>query len=207
MADVDASLDDETDDGGGTERDGNNRKRPDAPAFADLASLAVPAPSFRPVATVAGAQIREAATDPIVTASLGPIPALRPTASPRAAAALAPAASTAFGRIAADYGTALKEPKSSIASLPLEPVDLDTEEEFDGQDELIAWAISPPGSSVGMLAPVPIDRALMDHTAGAAVLSRFAPEPEDVRPSTRDEQPLPAAISRDFDRSRFWSDG
>ncbi|MDE1158627.1 MAG: DUF882 domain-containing protein [Neorhizobium sp.] len=217
MAETDAQMDDETDNGT-AERDGRNDnrngKRPGTPAFADLAALAVPAPSLRPVRTIVGGpgvSESNAATDPIVTASLGVIPTFRPSVgtgpSPLVTAAVSPAVSKAFNRIAADYGTVLKEPKSSIASLPLEPADLDAEEEFDGQEQLIAWAISPPGSAVGMLAPVPIDRALMDHTAGSAMLDRFSPEEQEATRPVREDMPLPAAVSRDFDRSRFWSDG
>lgn len=53
----------------------------------------------------------------------------------------------------------------------------------------------------------------MDHSAGAADLDRFAPETEGAEmdrttgDSLHPPLPLPAAISRDFDRSRFWSDG
>jgi hypothetical protein len=122
-------------------------------------------PTMRPEAKIGEVA---AATDPIVTASLGAIPSVRPSPTPgdpaTAATALIPSFSTGFSAVTPDFDTAFKEPKSSIASLRFEPVDLDDEEELDSQDILIGWAISPRNSQVAMFAPELTRRVLMDHT-------------------------------------------
>nr|WP_312990538.1 DUF882 domain-containing protein [Rhizobium populisoli] len=135
------------------------------PEFADLASLAVPTPAIRPVIS--------APTDPIVTASLGPAPVL--------------AALPSFARPAPRLE--LREPTGSIASLPLPEVEIDEEEEFDGQEALISWALSSPGSSVGLLAPVAVYRIIPDTAAETPAVEAASPPPATT-----------------FDHNRFSSD-
>lgn len=131
----------------------------------DVAKFAIPMPTMRPEAEIGEVA---AATDPIVTASLGAIPSVRPSPTPgdpaTAATVLTPSFTTGFSAVTPDFDTAFKEPKSSIASLRFEPVDLDDEEELDSQDILIGWAISPRNSQVAMFAPELTRRVLMDHT-------------------------------------------
>ncbi len=137
------------------------------PEFADLASLPIPTPAIRPVVS---APVAATPVDPIRTASLAPAPAF--------------ASMFGFGRPVAR--PELREPAASIASLPLPELEIDEEEEFDGQEALVSWALSPPGSSVGMLAPVIVPRAFTDATP---------------------EAPAPVAPAVTFDHGRFSSDG
>ncbi len=148
------------------------------PDFVDLAKLAAPVPSLRPAATQA--------IDPVQTAALAPSTVLAPRP--------VPAPVPAFGAMAALAPPAgireLRTPSGSIASLPIGGPDADPEDEFDGDDVLMAWAISAPGSPVGMAAPVVVGRLLTDLTAT----------------SSRTE-PLPLAVAEEFDHDRFWPGG
>jgi len=146
-----------------------------APEFADLASLAIPAPASRPGAVETPAAL--------LTASLQPRPDAALRSSARAFAPVAGSAAQSFGL--------LKQPATSIASLPLSAPEMEPEDDFDGQEALVAWAVSPPGSRTGLTAPVLVDRVLADHSTPLA-------PPQDA---------LPSAISDGFDGGRFWSDG
>jgi uncharacterized protein YcbK (DUF882 family) len=148
------------------------------PDFVDLATLAAPLPSLRPAAALP--------PDPIRTAALAPTPVLAPATRPTPTPAFgAPAA------LALPVGKKeLKAPASSIAVLPITGPDIDPEDEFDGQDMLISWAISPPGTAVGMAAPVVVGRLLTDMTAASART-----------------EPLPLSIAEEFDHDRFWPGG
>jgi uncharacterized protein YcbK (DUF882 family) len=130
----------------------------------DVAEFAIPMPTLRPEPEIAAASTT---TDPIMTASLGAVPSGLPSPTPAdpATAVLTPTLTAGFSAVAPDFDTAFKEPKSSIASLRFEPVDIDDEEELDSQDILIGWAISPRNSQVAMFAPELTRRVLMDHTA------------------------------------------
>ncbi len=134
----------------------------------NVAAATIPMPTLRPQTETADAA---ATADPIVTASLGTIPAVRPSSAPTDPATAATAVTlppgTGFNPVTPDFDTAFKEPKSSIASLRFEPVDIDEEEELDSQDILIGWAISPRNSQVAMFAPELTRRVLMDHTSDA----------------------------------------
>ncbi|NWJ27542.1 DUF882 domain-containing protein [Rhizobium sp. Td3] len=139
----------------------------------NVVALKVPAPLLRPA-------VSDTPTDAIVTASIGVVPSARPT--PQMSALTDVTADlldlpAGFNRVAADHGTAFREPQSSIASLPFEAVGTDEEDELDSMDLLIGWAISPPDSKVAMLAPGLTDRLLMDHTAegngGGSIASRL----------------------------------
>ncbi|WP_419460505.1 hypothetical protein, partial [Agrobacterium tumefaciens] len=70
---------------------------------------------------------------------------------------------------------ALKEPASSIASLPIDAREIDPDEEFDGDDVLVAWALSQPGSSTGMSAPLLVRRALVVGTSDQSIVNVAAP--------------------------------
>ncbi len=177
---------------------------PQTPAFADLARLAIPRPGTRPQSDGPEAQIDDietASIDPAAIAAPLPMPsptAATPAVSENPLAALAPSiassipAAFAPGRLHPASTVRLAMPKAgSIASLPITGPEFEEEEdEFDAQDALIAWAISKPGTPAGMSAPVVTGRTLTDLTA----------------PAARTE-PLPAAISEDFDFTRFWSKG
>lgn len=134
----------------------------------NVAAATIPMPTLRPQTEIADAA---ATTDPIMTASLGTIPAVRPSSAPTdpatAAAAVTLPLGTGFNPVTPDFDPAFKEPKSSIASLRFEPVDIDEEEELDSLDILIGWAISPRNSQVAMFAPELTRRVLMDHTSDA----------------------------------------
>ncbi|WP_262528760.1 DUF882 domain-containing protein [Agrobacterium tumefaciens] len=139
----------------------------------DVVALTVPAPILRPA-------VSDTPTDAIVTASIGVIPSARPTPqmpAPTNVTAALLDRPAGFNRVAADHGTAFREPQSSIASLPFEAVEADEEDELDSMDLLIGWAISPPDRKVAMLAPGLTDRLLMDHTAkgngGGSIASRL----------------------------------
>jgi uncharacterized protein YcbK (DUF882 family) len=148
------------------------------PEFIDLASLTVPAPSFRPTAPV---------VDPIETAALAPAPALAPIPSP----APAPAATATPALALPAPGRALKTPSGAIGLLPITPEYADEEDEFDSEDALLTWALSAPGTNGGMTAPLLVRRALTGVETGTPA----APSP------------LPVAVSREFDSDRFWSGG
>lgn len=156
------------------------------PEFADLAALAAPLPILRPAKTTT--------IDPVQTASLAPAPQLAPVVAARPLPALAPKGTQAFSTLAAlsppDGMKLLRTPEGSIASLPITGPDLDIEDEFDGEDTLLSWALAAPGNDTGMAAPVVIGRTLTDPTA------------EPSRTS-----PLPLSIAEDFDHDRFWSGG
>jgi hypothetical protein len=151
----------------------------DKPEFTDLASLTIPAPSFRPVAAPV--------IDPIRTAALAPAPALAPIPSP----APAPSAAAAPALALPAPGRALKTPSGAIGLLPITPEYGDEEDAFDSEDALLSWALSAPGSNGGMTAPLLVRRALTGVEAGTPA----APSP------------LPVAASREFDSDRFWSGG
>ena len=156
------------------------------PEFADLAQLSAPLPILRPG--------RSGIVDPIQTASLAPVPSLAPVIAARPVPAALPAGTPAFSVLAAltppDGMKLLRTPEGSIASLPITGPDLDIEDEFDGEDTLLSWALAAPGSDIGMAAPVVIGRTLTDLTAEA---SRSTP--------------LPLSIAEEFDHDRFWSGG
>jgi uncharacterized protein YcbK (DUF882 family) len=159
---------------------------PPVPGFADLASLAVPAPGLRPVT----APLSSAPAVVIETASLGPVPTAASALGngmpmlPRPAPGFVPALALPVPE------KGLPEPKHSLASLPITGPQLDPEDEFDGEDVLISWAISPPGASTGMTAPLVVGRTLTDLTA----------KPDSA-------EPLPLGVAEEFDHTRFWSDG
>jgi hypothetical protein len=164
-----------------------------APAFADLARLAVPKPGARPQ--------EDAGIDTIETASIDPAAIVAPLPMPNPVATVKALAQSPLAAISQAFTPGRPHPASalrlampaagSIATLPITGPEFEEEEdEFDAQDALIAWAISPPGAFAGMTAPIITGRTLTDVTA----------------PTSRTE-PLPAAISEDFDFSRFWSKG
>jgi uncharacterized protein YcbK (DUF882 family) len=162
---------------------------PVAPAFADLAALAVPRPALRPVvAAKAGAPV--AAPAPVEMAALQIKPSLTVPSLSKAFTTGPEMGMTSGQVIGRDLGKDPEQSSASIASLPITPVETEAEDAFDGQEALLAWAISAPGSRTGLTAPVVVDRALADHTPTA-----FAPEPE------------PLGLPDGFDRERFRSDG
>ena len=140
---------------------------PSTPPFADLASISVPVPAIRPSQTVPEQRVETASISPAALAS-----------SMREALLPAPPIT-------------LKEPAASIASLPIDTGVVDPDEELDGGDLLTAWALSSPGSAVGMSAPRLIRRALA------------------VTADDQDETsiPIPTATAAEFDNERFFSDG
>ncbi|WP_244530222.1 DUF882 domain-containing protein [Rhizobium sp. NFR07] len=150
------------------------------PNFVDLASLSVPAPSFRP--STAPAPI-----DPIQTAALAPALTLAPTPSPAPLPAIAAAPALRLP----SPGRALKTPSGAIGLLPITPEFVDEEDEFDSDDALLSWALAAPGTNGGMTAPLLVRRAMSSVEAGTPA------EPA----------PLPVAVSREFDSDRFWSGG
>ncbi len=156
------------------------------PAFTDLAALSAPLPILRPTKAVE--------VDPVRTASLAPTSGLAPIITARPVPTSAPVSVPAFSPLAAlsppDGMKLLRTPEGSIATLPITGPDLDVEDEFDGEDTLLSWALASPGSDTGMAAPVVIGRTLTDLTA------------EPGRPS-----PLPLSIAEEFDHDRFWSGG
>lgn len=152
--------------------------------FADLAALAAPLPILRPS--------KAATIDPVQTASLAP--SLAPIITARPVPASLPATTPAFSALATlsppDGMKLLRTPEGSIASLPITGPDLDVEDEFDGEDTLLSWALAAPGSDTGMAAPVVIGRTLTDLTAESSRTT-----------------PLPLSIAEEFDHDRFWSGG
>ncbi|TNM66687.1 DUF882 domain-containing protein [Aliirhizobium smilacinae] len=156
------------------------------PEFADLAALSAPLPILRPAKAVD--------VDPVQTASLAPTQILAPVLAARPMPAAAPAGTRAFSALASlsapDGMKLLRTPEGSIATLPITGPDLDVEDEFDGEDTLLSWALAAPGSDVGMAAPVIVGRTLTDLTAEASRAT-----------------PLPLSIAEEFDHDRFWSGG
>ncbi|WP_046637002.1 DUF882 domain-containing protein [Neorhizobium galegae] len=108
--------------------------------FLDLASLAVPVPSVRPVEMMASPAVE--------TAVLAPLSALS-TGSVRPQGAI----------------LELREPSASIALLGITSSDTDPQDESDAEDALVSWALSAPGTFTGMTAPVFVSRII---TLGAA---------------------------------------
>ncbi len=164
----------------------NASGRKSDPEFADLAALSAPLPILRPAKSIE--------VDPVQTASLAPMQTLAPVVAARPVPVSAPAGTPAFSALAAlappDGMKLLRTPEGSIASLPITGPDLDIEDEFDGEDTLLSWALAAPGSDTGMAAPVVIGRTLTDLTA----------EPSRTNP-------LPLSIAEEFDHDRFWSGG
>jgi uncharacterized protein YcbK (DUF882 family) len=155
--------------------------------FADLASLSAPLPVFRPAPAPE--------VDPVRTASIVPVvPLASSVPQPLTTAAPATTSTLAFRRAALldppAAGKQLRVVTGSLALLPITGPDLDVEDEFDGEDALLSWALSAPGEATGIAAPVLVGRTLTDMTA----------------PPSRTE-PLPRAIAEQFDADRFWSGG
>lgn len=109
------------------------------PSFVDLASISVPIPAFRPLQDLPDPNLEIASIDHAATAF-----AVRETTLP-------------VPRVA------LKEPTVSIARLPIDTVALDPDEDSDGDDVIVAWALSPPGSSARMSAPLLVRRTLVSE--------------------------------------------
>nr|CAD6630047.1 hypothetical protein RKHAN_04130 [Rhizobium sp. Khangiran2] len=132
-------------------------------SFVDLASFAVPLPLLRPAA------IAEAA--PVETASLGPVTVLAPV--------------TLGGEMPL---STLRQPSVETLGF-LRSEGMDDEDEFDSQEALVSWALSPPGASTGMRAPAFTFRS---GTTDAGMPSNDAPVimPDEAK----------------FDTGRFWSD-
>ncbi|WP_409528064.1 DUF882 domain-containing protein [Rhizobium sp.] len=107
------------------------------PSFIDLASISVPIPTFRPSQDLPDPNLEIASIDHVATAL-----AVRET--PLRAPSVV-----------------LKEPTVSIARLPIDTVALDPDEDSDGDDVIVAWALSPPGSSARMSAPLLVRRTLV----------------------------------------------
>nr|WP_236762015.1 DUF882 domain-containing protein [Agrobacterium tumefaciens] len=107
------------------------------PSLVDLASISVPIPAFRPLQVLPDPNLQIASIDRAATAL-----AVRETPLP------APS-------------VVLKEPSVSIARLPIDTVALDPDENSDGNDVIVAWALSPPGSSARMSAPLLVRRTLV----------------------------------------------
>lgn len=107
------------------------------PSFVDLASISVPIPAFRPSQDLPDPNHEIASIDNPATAL-----AVRETPLP------APS-------------VVLKESSVSIARLPIDTVALDPDKDSDGDDVIVAWALSPPGSSARMSAPLLVRRTLV----------------------------------------------
>jgi len=131
--------------------------------FIDLAAMAVPVPNLRPVSVAHGTAIETAALGPI--AELTTASVVRPTS----------------------VIIELREPAASIALLPIPLSEMDPEDEADAQDALMDWALSAPGATTGLTAPLFASRMLMDGNGSGEVM------------------PQPAAEA--FDHGRFSSDG
>lgn len=97
--------------------------------FTDLSSLAIPVPAARPTS--------EMETPEVEVASLGPITDRTQTDSFRPSAILD-----------------LPEPAALIALFPIPAADRDADEEADGQETLMTWALSAPGATTGLKAPL-----------------------------------------------------
>lgn len=140
---------------------------PPTSSFADLASVTVPVPSLRPSQIDTEQSIETTSIDPASLAmevrdTLQPAPRL-----------------------------ALKEPALSIASLPIDAFEVDPDEDFDGDDAIVAWALSQPGSSTGMSAPLLVRRALVVGSSDQSVV----------------DVPVPTESAGTFDNGRFSSGG
>ncbi len=105
-----------------------------SPEFTDLAALAVPVPSVRPVADM----------PEVETAALGPIAEMTTASVVRSATIIQ-----------------LRQPATSIALLPLPMSEMDPDKEGDAQDALIDWALSAPGATTRMTAPSFASRLLV----------------------------------------------
>ena len=97
--------------------------------FTDLSALAIPVPVARPTS--------EMETPEVEVASLGPITDRTQIESFRPSAILD-----------------LPEPAALIALFPIPAADRDAEEEADGQETLMTWALSAPGATTGLKAPL-----------------------------------------------------
>ena len=97
--------------------------------FADLSALAIPVPVARPTS--------EMETPEVEVASLGPITDRTQIESFRPSAILD-----------------LPEPAALIALFPIPAADRDADEEADGQETLMTWALSAPGATTGLKAPL-----------------------------------------------------
>ncbi|WP_245480389.1 DUF882 domain-containing protein [Neorhizobium sp. NCHU2750] len=150
--------------------------------FADLAKLAAPLPGSRPQTP--------ADVDPVRTASLGPLEEKTDVAPAIISTAVAPAFLKTAQQQHPAAGRELRMPKGSLALLPITGPDLDVEDEFDGEDAVLEWALSAPGEAGGMAAPVLVGRTLTDLTA-----------------KTSRSSPLPFGVDEEFDHDRFWSGG
>jgi uncharacterized protein YcbK (DUF882 family) len=140
---------------------------PPTSSFADLASVTVPVPSLRPSQILPEQRIETASINPASLAievrdTLQPAPRL-----------------------------ALKEPALSIASLPIDAFEFDPDEQVDGDDAIVAWALSQPGSSTGMSAPLLVRRALVVGPSDQSVV----------------DVPGPTESAGTFDNGRFSSGG
>jgi len=97
--------------------------------FADLSALAIPVPVARPTS--------EMETPEVEVASLGPITDRTQIEGFRPSAILD-----------------LPEPAALIALFPIPAADRDADEEADGQETLMTWALSAPGATTGLKAPL-----------------------------------------------------
>jgi len=97
--------------------------------FTDLSALAIPVPVARPTSEM---EIPE-----VEVASLGPITDRTQIESFRPSAILD-----------------LPEPAALIALFPIPAADRDADEEADGQETLMTWALSAPGATTGLKAPL-----------------------------------------------------
>ena len=136
-----------------------------AAGYLDLAAMAVPVPALRPQPSVPA--------DEIQTASI----------------AAAPIASAWRDELRDSSRPVLKQAVTSIAHLPIDPLEEDVEEEADGSESLTAWALSPLGSTTGMSPPLFGIRAL-----SAAALSSAPPAGGAIAPQ---------ATEMEFDGGRF----
>lgn len=132
------------------------------PEYVDLAAMAVPVPNFRPGAVAEKPEVE--------TAALGTISALTTGSVFRPAAILE-----------------LREPTALIAMLPIPMPEMDPAEKADARDAVKDWALSAPGATTGMTAPLFAARMLMGGSGTSEVI----------------RQPVAEA----FDNGRFWSDG
>jgi len=97
--------------------------------FTDLSFLAIPVPAARPTS--------EMETPEVEVASLGPITDRTQTDSFRPSAILD-----------------LPAPAALIARFPITAADRDADEEADGHETLMTWALSAPEASTGLTAPL-----------------------------------------------------
>jgi hypothetical protein len=97
--------------------------------FTDLSFLAIPVPAARPTSEM---EIPE-----VEVASLGPSTDRTQIESFRPSAILD-----------------LPAPAALIALFPITAADRDADEEADGQETLVTWALSAPGATTGLTAPL-----------------------------------------------------